>query len=393
VYWADLLSRESNRGALDGSTLPTLIWQPLLCRRVGLLRAGEYPGALVAAWLAVLLPASLLAYPLTLGARFFAQVADPKRRARIEARTKGLSFLQRARALADAEAYDDTLVEEALESIVADVPNYMRSVAGGEGVAFDVLARFHDAMRAAQEQCGETHVLAHSLGTVVAYHALTGLARPDGAAPYSLRRLYTIGSPLEKVRFFWPWTVRETSPSADPDFRWTNFYHAMDAVSGRLRRFEAWAKLDNVRLKGGGGMLRSHVVYEQSPQFLGLLTEDLFQKRRVPPLTTGQKLKDRALTAAENLAGPAALLASLALGLSVIAIVLLFGPYVFSLPLRWLGMDVWAWRAGLGLALLVLTGMTLNLVLEMRRCYRHACADVTHAATASSRQEAAGAGA
>jgi hypothetical protein len=288
--------------------------------------------------------------------------------------------------LADASAHADTLVEEALEGIVADVPNYMSSVARGEGVAFKVLARFHEAMRASREECGDIHVLAHSLGTVVAYHGLTGVGQTDGSGPYSPRRLYTIGSPLEKIRFFWPWTVRATSPSAHPDFRWTNFYHAMDAVSGRLKRFETWAPLDNVRLKGGGGMLRSHVVYEQSPQFLGLLTAELFEERRVPQLTIGQKLKDRALTAAENLAGPAALLVSLALGVALVATVLLLGPYLFSLPLRWVGADLWASRVGLGLTLLVLTGMTVNLVLELRQCYRKACTGVARGAERARRE-------
>ena len=69
VFWADLLTREKNRGAMTWSTLPTLVWHPLLCRRAKLLSATEYPAPLVLAWLALLLPASLLAYPIAQGAR------------------------------------------------------------------------------------------------------------------------------------------------------------------------------------------------------------------------------------------------------------------------------------------------------------------------------------
>jgi hypothetical protein len=384
VYWADLLSREANRGAMTWATLPTLVWHPLLCRRAGVLPGNEYASLLVNAWLALLLPASLLAYPVTQGARVLAQTLDPDRAARVAARAQGLSFWQAALARADATAHDDTLVEETLEGVVADVPNYMGSVARGEGVAFDVLARFHRAMRMAHDDgCEVIHVLAHSLGTVVAYHALTGLGQADGEARHAPRRLFTIGSPLEKIRFFWPWTVRRESPSAHPEFRWTNFYHSLDFVSGKLRRFGAWAPLDNVRLKGGGGILRSHVVYEQSPEFLGALTMELFGAREAPRLTPFHRLKDRFLTAAENLLGPAAALAALALGLALIVIVLLAGPYLFSLPLRWLGADAWADRVGDGLSLLVISVMSVGLIMRLRSCYLDARAGIERVTRAS----------
>lgn len=381
VYWADLLSREANRGAMSWSTLPTLVWHPMLCRRAGLLPRTEYSAALVAGWLAALLPASLLAYPLSQGARVFAQLFDRARMRRIEDGTRTLGFWARGKALADVTAHGDTIVEEAIEGTVADVPNYMKSVVRGEGAGLEVLARFHRAMRAAQEDgCDEVHVLAHSLGTVVAYHALTGLARPEGEPTYAPKRLYTIGSPLEKIRFFWPWTVRRAAPSVHPDFCWTNFYHAMDAVSGRLKRFQAWAPHHDVRLKGGGGILRSHVVYERSPEFLGTLTKELFGTRAVTQLTTAEKLKDRVLTAGENLAGPLAVLASLALGLGLLVMVLLAGPFLFAQPFRWLGADRWADRVGDGLSAFVLIGMLVALLRELRRCYRDARDEVARAA-------------
>ena len=150
-------------------------------------------------------------------------------------------------------------------------------------------------MRAVRERHDDIYILAHSLGTVVSYHALTGIGQPAGDPPYAPRRLFTIGSPLEKIRFFWPWTVRRTRPSAHPEFRWTNFYHRMDAVSGSLRRFAAWAPLENVRLTGGGGFLRSHVVYERSPEFLGMLTKELFGERAVPRVAWWRRLPGRDL--------------------------------------------------------------------------------------------------
>jgi hypothetical protein len=376
VFWADLLTREKNRGVLTWSTLSTLVWHPLLCRRARLLPAAEYPAPLVLAWLAFLLPASLLAYPIAQGARTLVQPFDEERQRRVRDRVKGMPFLQRAHAVADAAAHDETMVEATLEGVVADVPNYMSSAARGEGVAFDVLARFHAAMRDASRRHDDICILAHSLGTVVAYHALTGMGQPPGESAYGPRRLFTIGSPLEKIRFFWPWTIVSRRPSAHPDFQWTNFYHRMDAVSGALRRFKAWAPVEDVRLKGGGGLLRSHVVYERSPEFLGTLTHALFGRATVPPIAWWRRLLDRAITTAENLAAPIAMVVAMLLGLAAMAIVVLAFPYLVSVVLRALGADAWAGRVADGLSLLMLLVMSVFVVRQVRSCYRAACVSV-----------------
>jgi hypothetical protein len=387
VLWADLLTRENNRGALTWATMPTLVWHPLLCRRAKLLSSTEYPAPLVLAWLAITLPASLLAYPVAMGARALVQPFDEERQKRLRERMREMRFLDRAMAAADAAAHDETILEATLESVVADVPSYMSSVARGEGVAFEVLARFHDVMRVVRERHDDICILAHSLGTVVSYHALTGIGQPAGDRPYAPRRLFTIGSPLEKIRFFWPWTVRCTRPSADPEFRWTNFYHRMDAVSGSLWRFAAWAPIENLRLTGGGGFLRSHVVYERSPEFLGLLTKELFGERAEPRIVWWRRLLDHVITLGENLAAPVGLMLSLAMGVGLLLIVLLAIPYLMSLALRFVVGDVWAGRVADGLSLMVLLTMTVFVVREVRRCYLDAHASVTSACSVGAGDE------
>ena len=384
VFWADLLTREANRGAFTWSTLPTLVWQPLLCRRAGLLSAGEYRSSLVLAWLALTLPASLLAYPMAQGARVFVQPFDEERQKRQREKTKGMSLKQRALEAADAAAHGETIIEATLEGVVADVPNYMSSIVRGDGVAFAVLERFHRVMRDVRERHDEVFILAHSLGTVVAYHALTGMGQPPGDPPYAPCRLITIGSPLEKIRFFWPWTVRCATPSAYPGFRWTNFYHRMDMVSGSLRRFAAWAPIENVRLKSGGGILRSHVVYERSPEFLGMLTEELFGERTEPSVPWLRRTWDRVITAGENLAAPVGIIASLAMGLGALAIVMLILPFLVSALLRLLGAGEWAVGVGNGLSLLAVFVLALFVVRELRQCYRTACASVARELSAPS---------
>src|SRR5262245_58649792 len=155
VYWADLLTREAHRGALPWATMPTLTWHPLLCRRARLLPSAEDSASLVFAWLGLTLPATLLAYPIAQGARALVQPFDEERQKRLREKVRDMRFMERAKAMADSAAHDETLVEATLEGVVADVPNYMNSVARGEGVAFEVLARFHDVMRVVRERHDE----------------------------------------------------------------------------------------------------------------------------------------------------------------------------------------------------------------------------------------------
>jgi hypothetical protein len=207
-------------------------------------------------------------------------------------REENLPLIERSIAYANFTSTDATGVDEMLDSVVADVPNYMQSIVAGEGPAFEILKRFHAQVeRARHDGCDVVHVLAHSLGTVVAFHALSGLGLAEGQQRPAPSRLFTIGSPLEKIRFFWPWTVHMKA-ALDPDFRWVNFHHRADRVSGSLKRFATSFKLQNVRLKGGGGLLRSHVVYERSPEFLSVLTATLFGAPATPHVGRLERVKD-----------------------------------------------------------------------------------------------------
>lgn len=119
-------------------------------------------------------------------------------------------------------------IDALLDEYVGDVFSYVNSAgsafyrdageapipAAAEQAYGHIVQRFYDQLvKADTDGCAAIHVVAHSLGTVVAYHALTGLRfdramRTDAEAIRSamskVRRLYTIGSPLEKIRFFWP---------------------------------------------------------------------------------------------------------------------------------------------------------------------------------------------
>jgi hypothetical protein len=166
-------------------------------------------------------------------------------------------------------------------------------------LAHRALARFERSAWVAvmQDECTEIQVLAHSLGTLVAYHAMNGSAPTTSTAdmpdphPATLTRLHTIGSPLEKIHFFWPQLVaprgdrpslfaegadgRTVAIKVHQEFEWKNYYSVSDKVSGALTRFRGWRGIDNRRLVGLGGVMSAHVAYGHNASFLGALAEQL----------------------------------------------------------------------------------------------------------------------
>jgi hypothetical protein len=369
VYWADVLSAEKSRGTFTWRIPNTLVWHPAWCRQLGMLPSPEYSNALVRWRVCTLVPLVSAGYLLYVGARFIAQILDQPRKEAFEKklRAQNLSLVERSRATAGFTTDTPTLIDELLDSVIADIPNYMGSIVAGEGPAFEILERFHTQMaRTHKDGCDEVHVLAHSLGTVVAFHALSGVGLPAGSPAPAPRRFFTIGSPLEKIRFFWPWTVRAVQPSTHPDFQWINFHHRADQVSGDLKRFAAFCALRDIRLKGGGGLLRSHVVYERSPEFLGVMTGEIFGTPAVPRINSLARMKDIVLSWGENLLGPLLAISAIAFGLMFVVAVVLIPAWLIAWPFRWFGAETLGLRVQNGMALFTLFGWTTAMLLQMR---------------------------
>ncbi len=365
VHWADILSAAASKGTFTWRIPNTIVWHPMWCRRLGLLSSPEYRAALVWWRVVTLVPLAPVGYLAFLGARFLAQILDKPRREAFEERMRKqkLSIAERSRAYASFTTDTPTRIDEILDSVVADVPNYMGSIVEGKGPAFEILRRFHTQLaRAHSDGCETIHVLAHSLGTVIAFHALSGLGQAAGEPAPAPSRLFTIGSPLEKIRFFWPWTLRAAQPSVHPDFQWVNFYHRADPVSGHLKRFAAFSRLQNVRLKGGGGLLRSHVVYERSPEFLSVLTGALFGAPAAPRVSWSTRLKDGVLTWGENLLGPFALMSAVVFGLAFVVLMVLLPAYLVAWPFRWMGAETMGLRVQTGLAWFTIFGMSVAML-------------------------------
>ena len=182
-----------------------------------------------------------------------------------------------------------------LDQTVADVWNYTHSLGGSlqelspvYGAGKVIVDCFRQtAHRARLDGCGELQIIAHSLGTVVAYNALTRYPSPaPNDAPMPITHLYTIGSPLEKFLFIWTRLLRPSLPSpeiqidgvaiaAGPKIQWKNFYSPLDMVSGKLKQFHEWGQVENKRLWGLGGLARAHVSYFLNPVVIADLAAGL----------------------------------------------------------------------------------------------------------------------
>jgi hypothetical protein len=181
-----------------------------------------------------------------------------------------------------------------------------------------LLSRFNRTAWIAVEKdrCSELQVLGHSLGSVIAYHAMNQngtIATIETAnlqckpAAAVLTHFHTVGSPLEKVHFFWPKLVapRDKYPTifargdgismrvkADAGFKWDNYYSVSDMVSGALRHYSAWGGVTNRHIPGLGGVFTAHVAYRGNRNFLRILAKSLGAEVK----RTSETLKNRALS-------------------------------------------------------------------------------------------------
>jgi hypothetical protein len=226
VYWADLLPDEVVEKAFDKFDFEETTWFPLLNWRAGLLPRDEYPGYLMAL------------------------------------RTVELWLLQVVMSLAlEILMASQWVRSSVLDRTAADVWHYVHSL-GGElapgspltGASEGILDRVQGTWEQAAA-VGPVHMMGHSLGSVIAYHAITRRLPSK-----CITRLITIGSPLEKVRFLW---AKLCPPIHEWTCDWVNYLSPSDPVSGALKRFtvDHQSSARNIPLWGIGGYGQAHVGY------------------------------------------------------------------------------------------------------------------------------------
>jgi hypothetical protein len=313
VYWADLLMGAASRGAFRIQEAQSVTWFPLL----NLLRRNCPKGTwsiVNLGWCALPLInfLMLLGY---FGAGFIVEV--------IVAVIKG----DRRRSRSVRQAAKNArlkVIKEIADEYVGDVFSYVSSAARAEGVYGRIVQRFYGQLLKAQaDGCEAIHVVAHSLGSVVTYHALSGLNFEGDdavrAACANVRRVYTIGSPLEKFRVFWPRLTPDAPLLGGTKIEWDNFQSYFDFVAGRLRPVAEWGELRNHGLLGGG-FFRGHLVYEHSRVFLAALTRGLTGRELPLERTPKERRHDRFILLGETLLAPVAALFVLAIGAVIFAV-------------------------------------------------------------------------
>lgn len=300
VYWADILGGANVEASFNKSLLEETTWFPWFNYRRGLLAKRWYSGLVIRLRIALL-------WLLQWTASVIYEIVPRRLHAKI------------------------------LDQIVADVWNYVHSlrealpaVSPIRGAGEAILSRFRvTALRAREDGCGEVQILAHSLGTVIAYNALTRYSEPGiQRIPNPITRLYTIGSPLEKVLFIWASLLRPALPRPEiqmngeaiatgPGIRWHNFYSPMDLISGKLTSFKTWGTIDNHHIWGLGGLAQSHVHYFNNRIVLAAVSEGLAGDAQ--PITLPWRLRARSTAEAllENLGLPLGILLATALGIVV----------------------------------------------------------------------------
>lgn len=394
AWWAGELTGDLVRGTFEADAVYRLAWFPSLNRAAGLLDTRVHGGTAARLWTVVLPPAAAFLSLALWGLRVVGIVPGAALRLGDEPRPARESLARLRRLATGAEPPDESYgpVERILDDFAGDVVNYVNSAGGlpppRPGLA-GVATRITDAVRAAaataaDDGCTELQVLAHSLGTVVAWHALAGVVPADAPTPAAnpgamrLTRLYTIGSPLEKIRFFWPRlaAVRTERPvlaasgrvvaEGGPDFRWLNFHGVGDPVSGRLRPFGQWGHPENHRIPGLGGLATAHVRYTQNPRFLAALTEGLTGAPRAPTISAARRAWAATRATAENLLLPVILVALVLLGAGFAMASGHLSGWLLGAPLRALGYEAAARALQLVLTWSMLAGLTAVGALAAR---------------------------
>jgi hypothetical protein len=209
-----------------------------------------------------------------------------------------------------------------------------------KAAADDIMTRFGETVsRARSDGCGRIQIVAHSLGSVIAYHYLAVRADPPAndhpaIGPENVEHLYTIGSPLEKFVFFWPRIMPDSSRIESRTLRWDNFVSLFDPVAGKLKQFDHWSTVSNHRLLGGG-FFRAHVIYERSPVFLEQLAKGISGIAIPLRRSHWERLVDGLMLLGETLLTPAVLVIVLLAGLALLTTVALMIPFIATLSVRW----------------------------------------------------------
>lgn len=379
VYWTDCLRPESY-GSFNSAALRELAWFPLINSTPGRSRAmaaGHSALLLLAAgFLSIANSAADLCRTLNL-LRLF-------RSYRTEDTANDFNPKDEVGSLQGylpKRPWVDRLLDDFGGDVVSYVvaASYFRARGGrvhGTQAALKIYNRFAEKLIVALQECDEVHVLAHSLGTVIAYDVLTQI-RPRA----KITDLYTIGSPLRKCRTLWPWLTAATVTGHR--ISWHNFSNVLDPVSNKKLGLNLGGEVDNHRLYAGGAA-RSHVIYEWNRRFLRIFAEHTLgpgftrhlsaQKKPARTVIKGILRSAAGLvrSVVETAGLAAALFAGFALGIATTVLAVLFNLFTYWLIARlvaiagWPGLGAWIQSALVWLVVITSSLVMLRIAITPR---------------------------
>lgn len=312
VYWADLLKDENAKGAFILNEFTAVAWFPWFNFRRRCY-GGRYSFRRLLPSLLMLPLAGMLFFIAYHGVRMLSVAWDaPKHRERPH---RGLGFMERVQRSREAGRNVYSSIDRVLDDFAGDVLTYANSTASTfyreryeppatpemQQAHENIMSRFDAVVAGARaDGCDGLQIVAHSLGSVIAYHFLARRSAVD------VEHLYTIGSPLQKFDLFWPDIMPQAPQLPARSLAWDNFVSFFDPIAGMLRHFEHWGGVANHRLLGGG-FLRGHVVYQHSPVFLRRLSRGVCGMELPLRRTLVERIYDALLLLGETLVTPAIL--------------------------------------------------------------------------------------
>ena len=349
AHWADVLGGPGVDGSFRIEDIQQVVWFPLLNRRQIQAHRNRYPWFPVWLWTAALIFLGLLTTAAYHGFVFLFGTSG--------IRTGSLTSKPRKGLIGAVSNGGPMRLSQVLDRYGADVLNYVHAAGGAPAHVPQAEERIHGRVhreleRAVGDGCTEIQVLAHSLGSVIAYRSFT--RRPaeierivrlpwwkkDDRA--TLTRFYTIGSPLEKFRFFWPKLVEggKGVKSDGKGFEWHNFKSRFDPIAGYLSPFPSLgAGVHNHWIEGAGGLLTAHNSYLRHPKFMTIFGSELTGRPVDHRFSRGARRRALGI-ALESLILPALLFVLAAVGLSVMLVGGWMSGYALSLPVEWIGAAV-----------------------------------------------------
>jgi hypothetical protein len=160
-------------------------------------------------------------------------------------------------------------VQTSIVKVLGDIEIYLEDI--------DTARKIKDIVQRLLSECPmreDVYLVGHSLGSVILYETLCDSAEEDTKRLAKVKMIITVGSPLNRVRYFWG-QRRRFNREFPRHVRWYNYYSVGDLIGSYLTQFPE-RDIKNIRVANTAYPipLWSHVKYWQNE----FLMKDLWSR-------------------------------------------------------------------------------------------------------------------